>query len=343
MSSFACSNPECSYVFSAAESDGQTMLRCPRCARETPIGVEKPPAMDLELDPPPVPVSSMAITRGVETSLPTARRAEEAFPADVDIGRGYYLLVRGRRVGPVPKRQLLEAGLDHFTLVWRPGAKAWRPAQQVADLEDVLRYVPPPEPGLGMVSARHLPRPRTLHALYWWLFFLALAVIVCLLFMVMFIVLFENVRTVDFRGFGQRNHTFEALAIFAGLMAATFGAASIVVYHALLYQMWKVVQDGYASLSPGTAVGLMFIPFLNIVWIFFAIAGLARELNLFLQRRGYDARPAAPGLALAQCICLIVPYVNLVTLIPLGLVSTAMLKNTAADIAQARRAEEQDL
>ena len=46
------------------------------------------------------------------------------------------------------------------------------------------------------------------------------------------------------------------------------------------------------------------------------------------------------GVALATCICMLIPWVNLFTTFPLLLITMAMLKNTAADIVECRLADE---
>lgn len=301
-----------------------------------PTTAEAAPRMEL---PPPLPISSPS--EAIQKGLGTAGIGETIPEALLDVPVGYYLLVDNRRFGPLEKSRLLGAGLDHGTLVWYPGAEGWRPARNVESLQDLLHYVPPPAPGLAAWSnPALLPSPRTYHTLYWSYFWVTMAGLFFLVLMITFIILFENVRTFPGGGRFGRNPTFEMLAIFSGAIAFLFGIASIILFLMLLYQMWKAIQDGYVQVSPPSAVGLLLVPVFNFFWIFIAIFGLARESNLFIQRHGYVARPAPVGLALATCICLLIPWVNLVTAIPLLLVTSAMLKNTAVDIVEARLGEE---
>lgn len=368
MQTFSCTTPGCAHVFAAGDLHGRTSILCPECLREYHVAQENqvPPAGDAaapapardahgEPDraaaptPPALPDASTSITRDPYADIPTGRPVDDRAPdereldrAEANIAKGYYLLVDGRRVGPLNKSQLLHAGLEYFSLVWYPGAKGWRPARQVRGLEDIFDYVPPPPPGnSAWNNLAFLPSPRTLRSIYWWLFWLTICGLFFLALMIMFVILWENLRIHDVFGV-RRNPVYEALAIFSGTTAALFGFASAIVFAVLLYQMWKVVQDGYASVSPGSAVGLLFVPIFNLFWLFIAIRGLAHECNQVIQRHGYNARPAPVGLALAYCICLLIPWLNLVVLYPMGLVTMAMLRTTAADIAQARLAEEEN-
>jgi hypothetical protein len=44
-----------------------------------------------------------------------------------------------------------------------------------------------------------------------------------------------------------------------------------VVWLVLLHKAWASIQDGQTSVSPGKAVGFLFIPFYNFYWIFRAV------------------------------------------------------------------------
>jgi hypothetical protein len=75
-----------------------------------------------------------------------------------------------------------------------------------------------------------------------------------------------------------------------------------------------------------------------------ALRGLAEDLNHFADDSNISARPASVGLATTYCvlyICLMVPCVNALALLPMPFVYLLMLnsfKNSAADIAAARQA-----
>lgn len=261
----------------------------------------------------------------------------------------YYMVIRGERLGPFDKSQLVSQGLEHDTLVWYQGAPGWVPAREVADLRDLLERVPPPaprrqekrwdddrEPAAGRAR---LPQtwytPSTFRSLYGWYFGLFIIGIAFLVLTLLFVLLYENQR-VWRPGFQwpTRNPLWEVLAIFSMICAVPPLIAHIVLFFVQLYKMWNLIQDGRAQTTPGAAVGLWFVPFFNLYWIFVAFYGLANNLNQFMRRHGLRGRPAPAGLALTTCIILVIPYVNVTASIFL-LITMGMLKNTAADIAAA--------
>jgi hypothetical protein len=83
-----------------------------------------------------------------------------------------------------------------------------------------------------------------------------------------------------------------------------------------LYKAWGSVPeamrftDAGRWITPGQAVGYMFIPFYNFYWVFVANLGLCEAVNRTLLAHG--AQPRAPrGLAVAACVVHLIPYCNL--------------------------------
>lgn len=72
-----------------------------------------------------------------------------------------------------------------------------------------------------------------------------------------------------------------------------------------LGRLWKALQHGRARTTPGKAVGLLFVPFFNLYWIFVAIYGLAQDWNRITSR--YTDLSRGPklneGMFLAYCCC----------------------------------------
>ncbi|MCD6327499.1 hypothetical protein J7M28_08100 [bacterium] len=81
-----------------------------------------------------------------------------------------------------------------------------------------------------------------------------------------------------------------------GLLAILF--SSIVGLH-LIYKMWESIQDGYARITPGTAVGFLFIPFYNIYWVFRAVACFPKDYNNFVDRHELSAKKLEPHMFVA--------------------------------------------
>lgn len=90
-------------------------------------------------------------------------------------------------------------------------------------------------------------------------------------------------------------------AIWLGLSLA-FAIPSTVFYSLILHRGWSSVQDGITTVTPGKAVGFMFIPFFNLYWIFIAHVGLMKEFNRLADTRGRPDQKVNEGFALTTCI-----------------------------------------
>ncbi len=89
-----------------------------------------------------------------------------------------------------------------------------------------------------------------------------------------------------------------------GAICSLIGA---ILGYIILHRAWKCLSYSGATVSPGAAVGFLFIPFFNLYWIFRAYAGFAREWNLITS--AYEDTRLAPrmseGLFLTFCICIV--------------------------------------
>jgi hypothetical protein len=77
----------------------------------------------------------------------------------------------------------------------------------------------------------------------------------------------------------------------------------------MLPPMARMTQTG-RIVTPGQAVGFLFIPFFNLYWYFVVSMGLCDALNRQLAAYGSPKR-APRGLAMAAAIVQVIPYVNL--------------------------------
>jgi hypothetical protein len=83
-----------------------------------------------------------------------------------------------------------------------------------------------------------------------------------------------------------------------------------------LYKSWEMipphlrVTGNGTRVTPGSAVGFLFIPFYNMYWYFIASAGLCTALNRVLESYGSPKR-ASRGLGITAAIFQLIPYVNL--------------------------------
>jgi hypothetical protein len=54
---------------------------------------------------------------------------------------------------------------------------------------------------------------------------------------------------------------------------------STICYYIVLYRAWLCLRAGAPRTTPGSAVGLLFVPFFNLYWMFIAIHGLPKDWN----------------------------------------------------------------
>lgn len=88
-----------------------------------------------------------------------------------------------------------------------------------------------------------------------------------------------------------------------------------VIGFVLLYRMWSALQAGPVRATPGKAVGLLFVPFYNLYWMFQAILGWTQDYNVFVAQRGIESPQAPEGLAKTICILALVGAVPCVGLL----------------------------
>ncbi len=106
----------------------------------------------------------------------------------------------------------------------------------------------------------------------------------------------------------------------AGIAVLAFGAimavfVRLIVALVWIYGAWAAIPPDYRltstgrRVSPGEAIGYLFIPFFNLYWMFVVSGGLCDAVNSLLRSSG-SYRTAPKGLSLAACICQFVPYGN---------------------------------
>lgn len=70
---------------------------------------------------------------------------------------------------------------------------------------------------------------------------------------------------------------------------------SMIFFCINLYRAWACLQPGGVHVTPGKAIGFMFIPFFNLYWVFVAINGLPKDWNRIVA--SYEDLKAAPRLS----------------------------------------------
>jgi hypothetical protein len=125
-------------------------------------------------------------------------------------------------------------------------------------------------------------------------------------------------------------------------LLAVSWAPSLLAVAALLvlvYRSWSCLPREEARMSPGTAVGLLFVPVFNLFWMFQVWYGFAVDYNRTLRARQYPLHPLPGWLYLSFCVgalLSLVPVVNFVVvpfqlaLLILVVVVTCRAVNTLA-------------
>ena len=95
------------------------------------------------------------------------------------------------------------------------------------------------------------------------------------------------------------------------VLYCVLGIGTLFLFSAAIYQLfilaraWYCLRAASPRTTPGMAVGMLFIPFYNLYWIFIAYNSLAADWNR-LASRAANLRGAprmSEGTFLAYCIC----------------------------------------
>lgn len=248
----------------------------------------------------------------------------------------WFYLSGEEQVGPYPGEQLHELVSGNFiqreTLLWTEGMTEWLPAEQIENLFPSAE----PEPEVAAASGSPLlltaaPSPAqpvaqpaqeqgavaetayppltvkrasfTLHLV----FGVYIPVTMGLICLILFLISGQQGEA------SESGEISDGLATALGLAVLLFIATlylcplvAAIIGYVHLYRAWQILQPGGPRTSPGSAVGLMFIPFFNLYWVFVAYHGLAHDWN-HLMGRWSDTKGVprfSNGIFLTYCICL---------------------------------------
>jgi len=74
-----------------------------------------------------------------------------------------------------------------------------------------------------------------------------------------------------------------------------------------IYRSWSSIRDGRPRMTPGKAVGLLFVPIFNIYWVFHVYGGFATDYNAYIERKHLSVSPLSRGLLAWNAFLLLVP------------------------------------
>ena len=80
-----------------------------------------------------------------------------------------------------------------------------------------------------------------------------------------------------------------------------------IAHLTFVYRLWNSIRDGSSRMSPGKAVGLLFLPIFNIYWIFQVYGGFATDYNNYVKERGISAPALSQGLLVLHAMLMLIP------------------------------------
>lgn len=267
----------------------------------------------------------------------------------------WYVLSEGQQLGPYTGEQLQEYAQEGRvaaeTMVWSDGMSEWLPAAQIPGLfPETAAHAAKPAlatsnwapPGarasgnanltgsvspyatpvsslasapVGGSSYPFLPIKPASFGLWMWTF---IGGFICFGLFIAFLAL--GVQSSSTSG-PSDSGTMSALV---GLGMLAVGGVSMtlatIFFYMNLYRAWSCLCAGAPRTTPGKAIGMLFIPFFNLYWIFVAIAGLPKDWNRIVA--SYDDLKNAPrlseGVFLMFCIgSLIFAPLSLIVMFPM--------------------------
>jgi hypothetical protein len=262
----------------------------------------------------------------------------------------WYVSVDGQQHGPYSGEQLVEfTGTGNITresMVWTEGMAEWLPAAQIEGLFPAEAPAPATAPAMvrSTTAASNFMRPGQtagyatgqlsgqataqvqggfrhpqIAAASFGLW--AGTIVVSVLFVIIGFVLLPQAALQ-----AETNPTMMMVVFGLFGVSALCSLIAMILQLMTLHRTWKCLSLSGATVTPGAAVGFLFIPFFNLYWLFRAFYGLSQEWNRITA--AYEETRLAPrmpeGLFLAFCITsLVFPPVAIVLAFP---VMSAMCK-----------------
>jgi hypothetical protein len=119
------------------------------------------------------------------------------------------------------------------------------------------------------------------------------------------------------QGASQGNDTMMMIGSIISLLTWPIFIGYFVLVLVWIYKSWEMLPPALRMtgsgtfVSPGQAVGYLFIPFYNLYWYFVVSVGLCHAYNRVLA--GYNSpKRASTGLATAAAVVQVIPYINFV-------------------------------
>ena len=80
-----------------------------------------------------------------------------------------------------------------------------------------------------------------------------------------------------------------------------------IAHLTFIHRFWKSIQDGHPRMSPGKAIGLLFVPIFNIFWLFQVYGGFATDYNNHVKQKAISAPNLSRPLLAFNAVLILVP------------------------------------
>ena len=133
------------------------------------------------------------------------------------------------------------------------------------------------------------------------------------------------------------------VAVLGFLALGPFLLTLLVLPFVVIYKMWASIRDGNARMTPGKAIGFLFIPFFNLYWLFQVWGGFPTDYNNYVERHRLNISPLGSGIYTAYPVLIVlsvIPFLNILTALAALFVFLVILAKTSdavnrlADAAQ---------
>lgn len=129
-----------------------------------------------------------------------------------------------------------------------------------------------------------------------------------------------NYSETEFNALMNQARTLESTSVIMFVLAGLSFLVNVILQLVLLFKHWTIIQKvNLPSATPGAAVGLIFVPFFNLYWIFIAFYKLSVDQERFIRQYNVQVtKKPLPGLALTAVIMRLIPYLGMLSYFILG-------------------------
>ncbi len=275
---------------------------------------------------------------------------------DILQGVNYLYTSNGEQVGPVEGTQLLalaqQGHIQTTDHVWTEGMAEWLPATSFNQLGVIFQTTASQAPvqttGGVPTLARRGSKPGVKHADFARKplprFRKKASLGLYLMFLIFGIALLAAVAWALNAAESNPEMRVEALGgailigVIAGVLCVLIAQVVALVY---TYRAWAHIQElPVTTVTPGKAVGFLFIPFFNLYWLFIAYGSWPSAFNRYLDMAGATHIPrASSALAITHCV---VTILTGPVLLPFMIGSMCMGINNIANLPEPVLEEGQD-